>query len=351
MDYYIARKIPQKHIKDNTLLYFADGRIGYIPSKEEIKDFCVVSDGLYENGKYQYVDDLGNIMVLNRPNYTNWDSDLHSNNKIDFAIILHGIFGWGGLRPKGLFLNGTFYSKRECEHLDDNYYRDHLLSDSELAVVEELFFLQLIRYNYREISPELLIELNNIAEVKLSGLNIEDIINSFTITGWLAKDCKSGKDNDWTIDRAYMESHIKYSDSYIEHLLPPQYYFGYTDACGHGIPSFFYRDDLDSFLKEKAATMKNNARAKYSRKEHIIYLFHKLISDILDGNSKYLEYKERVRNNYIKYWHNERDSNAMGYNAYKKWIDANVFVNNKITDANIREMIFEHNKNVEKFMI
>lgn len=351
MDYHIARKIPQKHLKDNTLLYFADGRIGYIPSKVNVKDFCVVSDDLYEYGKYQYVDDLENIMVLERPNYTNWDSDLHSNNKTDFAIILYGKIGWGGLLPNGIFLNGSFYSKSDCENLDDKYYQDHLLSDSELAVVEEQYFSQLISFSYREITPELLIELHNIAEVKLSGLNIEDIINSFTITGWLVKDCKSGKDNDWTVDWAYMKSEINYSDSYIEHILPPQNYSGHTDACGYGIPAYFYRDDLDLYLKEKSTTLKNKARAMYSKNEHIMYIFHKLLSDTLSNNSKYLEYKEKVHDNYISYWHNGRDDKVKGNYASKKWIAANVFVNNKITDTNIREMIFEHNQSVKNTTI
>lgn len=343
MSYHIARIIPKQRVKDKTIIYFGDGSIGYIASKVNVKDFCVVSDD-YEYGKYHYVDNLENIMVLERPNYTNWDSDLHSNNKTDFAIILDGKIGWGDLLPNGIFFNGSFYSKSDCENLDNEYYQDHLLSDSDLAVVEEHYFSQLISFSYREITPELLIELQNTAEVKLSGLNIEDIINSFTITGWLSKDCKSGKDNDWTIDCAHMKSDIKYSDLYIEHILPPQNYFGHTDACGNGIPGFFYRDDLENYFIEKATAMKNKAMSSYSRKEHTIYIVYKLLSEILYSNSKYLEYKEKVQNNYIEYWHNGTDVRTK---AYEKWIAANVFVNNKITDSNIREMIFEHNKSLK----
>jgi hypothetical protein len=349
MSYHIARIIPQQRVKDKTIIYFGDGSIGYIASKVNVKDFCVVSDDLFEYGKYQYVDNLENIMVLERPNYTNWDSDLHSNNKTDFAIILYGKIGWGGLLPNGIFLNGSFYSKSDCENLDNKYYQDHLLSDSDLAVVEEQYFSQLISFSYREITPELLIELHNIAEVKLSGLNIEDIINSFTITGWLSKDCKSGKDNDWTVDWAYMKSEINYSDSYIEHILPPQNYSGRTDACGNGIPGFFYRVDLENYFIEKATAMKNKAMSSYSRKEHIIYTVYELLSDILYNNSKYLEYKERVHDNYIDYWHNGKDSKVLGNVASKEWLNANVFVNNKVTDSNIREMIFEHNKSLKKW--
>ena len=339
MSYHIARIIPQKHLKDNTLLYFGDGSIGYIASEVNVKDFCVVRDD-YEYRNYQYVDNLENIMVKKRLDKTKWDKDLYIDTKIDFAIVLFETTGCGGIHPSGIF-----YSKREDDYLDnEDDFDDNLLSDSELAVVEELFFSQLIRFNYREITPEVLIELQNTAEVKLSGLNIEDVIDSFTITGWLDKDCKSGKDNDWTVDCAHMESHIKYSDLYIEHILPPQNYFGHTDACGNGIPGFYYRDDLEQFLAEKAAAMKRKAVSSYSRKEHTLYIVYKLLSEILYSNSKYLEYKERVQNNYIEYWHNGTDVRTK---AYDKWIAANVFVNNKITDSNIREMIFEHNKSLK----
>ena len=73
MIYHIARIIPQKKIEDKTLLYFANGTIGYISSKVNIKDFCVVSFDLYEYPKYQYVDNLENIEVIKRPNNTKWD--------------------------------------------------------------------------------------------------------------------------------------------------------------------------------------------------------------------------------------------------------------------------------------
>ncbi|MCR5424149.1 MAG: hypothetical protein K6E93_05215 [Bacteroidales bacterium] len=350
MSYHIARIIPQKHIKGNTLLYFGDGSIGYIASEVNVKDFCVVRDDYDGYGKYQYVDNLENILVIERPHKTKWDKDLCIDTKIDFAIVLLENMGWGGTQPKGIFFNGTFYCKGEANCLDnEDDFNDNLLSDCELSVVEELFFSQLIRFNYREITPELLIELYNTAEVRLSGLNIEDIINSFTIEGWLARDCKSGKDNDWTVDCAHMESHIKYSDLYIEHILPPQNYFGHTDACGNGIPGFYYRDDLEQFLAEKAAAMRRKAVSSYSRKEHTIYIVYKLLSDILYSNSKYQEYKKRVHNNYIEYWHNGNDNKVRGNTASKEWLNANVFVNNKITDSNIREMIFEHNKSLKKW--
>ena len=350
MIYHIARIIPQKKIEDKTLLYFANGTIGYISSKVNIKDFCVVSFDLYEYPKYQYVDNLENIEVIKRPNNTKWDKDFHIDEKVDFAIIMLESIRRDGFQPNGIFSNGIFYSKRDGDYVESEDFCNYLLSDSDLAVVEEQYFSQLISYSYREISPELLIKLYNTAEVKLSGLIIEDIINSFTITGRLQKNCKSGKDNDWTIDWAHMDSHIKYSDSYIEHILPSQKYQKHTDACGFGIPSFFYRNDLESLLNEKAETMKSNAMAMYSKKEHIMYIFHKYLSDILRDNTKYLEYKKRVHNNYIEFWNNRKEYKYPDNKASIEWLDATKYVDSKIIDTNLNEMIIEYNKRVRNFI-